>query len=52
MGVGDQQAIIDEPHAAIRLYQRFHDDAARWGALSEGADPGDHVYPIPLEALP
>ena len=52
MGVGDQQAIIDEAYANIRLYQRFHDDAARWVALNDGADLGDYVYPIPLEALP
>ncbi|MGF1476562.1 MAG: VWA domain-containing protein [Geminicoccaceae bacterium] len=52
MGVGDQQAIIDEAYANIRLYQTFHDDAERWIALNEGADPGDHVYPVPLEALP
>lgn len=52
MGVGDQQAIIDEAYANIRLYQSFHDDSARWIALNEGADPGDYVYPVPLEALP
>ena len=52
MGVGDQQAIIDEAYANIRLYQSFHDDSARWIALNEGAAPGDHVYPVPLEALP
>lgn len=52
MGVGDQQAIIDEAYANIRLYQSFHDNPERWVALTEGADPGDHVYPVPLEALP
>lgn len=52
MGVGDQQAIIDEAYANIRLYQKLHDDAARWIALNEGDDPGDHVYPVPLQALP
>lgn len=52
MGIGDQQAIIDEAYANIRLYQRFHDDPNRWIALNDGADPGDYVYPIPLSALP
>ncbi|MEO0360296.1 MAG: VWA domain-containing protein, partial [Pseudomonadota bacterium] len=52
MSVGDQQAIIDEAYAAIRLYQSFHDNADRWIALNETDDPGDHVYPVPLEALP
>lgn len=52
MSVGDQQEIIDDVGSKIRLYQRFHDDADRWIALNEGDDPGDWVYPVPLDALP
>ncbi|EGP03850.1 PpkA [Pasteurella multocida subsp. gallicida str. Anand1_poultry] len=25
---------------------------SRWISLSEGSDPRDFVYPVPLEALP
>ncbi|MFX8477615.1 hypothetical protein ABTL82_19180, partial [Acinetobacter baumannii] len=30
MGVGEQQAVIDEIKSKIALYQRFHDDVDRW----------------------
>ena len=52
MSIGDQQEIIDDVNSKIRLYQRFHDDADRWLALNERDDPGDWVYPVPLDALP
>ncbi|WP_240475008.1 vWA domain-containing protein [Terasakiella pusilla] len=50
--IGEQQAFLDEVERKIRLYQRYHDDVARWVFLDQGADPGDAVYPVPLEALP
>ena len=52
MGVGEQQAIIDAVYSKIRLYQRFHDDAARWIELNKGDEPGDWVYPVPIDVLP
>jgi hypothetical protein len=52
MSVGEQQSIIDDVNSKIRLYQRFHDDSDRWIALNQGDDPGDWVYPVPLDALP
>ena len=52
MGVGEQQAIIDGVYSKVRLYQRFHDDADRWIELNEGDDPGDWVYPVPIDVMP
>ncbi|MEO1091057.1 MAG: vWA domain-containing protein [Pseudomonadota bacterium] len=52
MGLGDQQAIIDDAISKIRLFQRFHDDTEHWIALNDGDDPGDHVYPVPIDVLP
>jgi serine/threonine-protein kinase PpkA len=52
MGVAEQQSLIDDVASKLRLYQRFHDDSDRWIALNEGDDPGDWVYPVPLDALP
>lgn len=52
MGLSEQQAIIDDALSKMRLYQRFHDDTARWIALNDEADPGDHVYPVPIDMLP
>ena len=52
MGVGQQQALIDDVKSKIALYQRFHDDVDRWVQLNPDGAPGDAVYPIPLDVLP
>jgi serine/threonine-protein kinase PpkA len=52
MGVGQQQALIDDVKSKIALYQRFHDDVDRWVQLNLDGAPGDAVYPIPLDVLP
>lgn len=52
MGVGEQQAIIDDVKSKIALYQRFHDDADRWVKLHPEAASGDAVYPVPIDSLP
>jgi hypothetical protein len=36
----------------MRLYEIYNSDADRWVSLAEGSDPADHVYPVPLDALP
>jgi hypothetical protein len=50
--IGQQQQFIDEIERKLRLYQIYHDDVDRWVALDGGADPGEAVYPVVLEALP
>ncbi|WP_445682640.1 VWA domain-containing protein [Radicibacter daui] len=52
MGVGEQQAVIDDIKSKIALYQRYHDDVDRWVMLAEGAGAGDAVYPVPVDSLP
>ncbi|WP_244433959.1 vWA domain-containing protein [Azospirillum sp. B506] len=52
MGVGEQQAIIDDVKSKVALYQRFHDDVDRWVKLHDQASAGDAVYPVPLDSLP
>ncbi len=52
MGVGEQQAVIDDIKAKVALYQRYHDDVDRWVKLSQAAAPGDTVYPVPIDSLP
>lgn len=52
MGVGQQQALIDDVKSKVALYQRFHDDVDRWIQLNPDGAPGDAVYPIPLDVLP
>lgn len=51
--IAEQQALINELEAKARLYERFHNDAALWVQLGgASSNPGDAVYPIPLDALP
>jgi len=52
MGVGEQQAVIDDIKSKVALYQRFHDDVDRWVRLADGAEAGDAVYPVPIDSLP
>jgi hypothetical protein len=52
MGVGQQQALIDDVKSKIALYQRFHDDVDRWVQLNPQGAAGDAVYPIPIDTLP
>ncbi len=47
-----QEEFLDGLRRKLRHYQLYHDDADRWIALSSTADPGDRVYPVPVEALP
>jgi serine/threonine-protein kinase PpkA len=48
----EQQEFLDSLRRKLRLYSVFHDDVDRWVKLAPGADDGDAVYPVPIEALP
>ena len=50
--IAQQQAFLDEVNRKLRLYQIVHDDTDRWVALDNGADPGEAVCALPLDALP
>lgn len=50
--ISQQQVFLDELQRKLRLYQIYHDDVSRWVALDGGADPGEAVYPVPLDAMP
>ena len=52
MGVTEQQEIIDDARSKLELYQRYHDDTNRWILLHAKDRPDDHVYAVPLSALP
>jgi hypothetical protein len=53
LSIGDQQAFIDEIKAKINLYETYHDDTDRWLVLGDAQiEPGDTVYPVPLDDLP
>ena len=50
--ISEQEELLDKLRRKLRLYQLYHDDVDRWVSLAPGADAGDRVYPVPLEALP
>jgi len=47
-----QQQFIRNLASKLALYRNFNADLDRWVALAPNADPGENVYPVPLEALP
>lgn len=48
----EQEKFIRNLHSKIRYYQKCNADVDRWISLTEGSDPRENVYPIPLEMLP
>ena len=50
--LSQQEELLDSLRRKLRLYQLYNEDVDRWVALAPGADPGETVYPVPLEALP
>lgn len=47
-----QEKFIRRLNTKLKYYQRYNEDVDRWVSLAEGSDPREHVYPVPLEALP
>jgi len=48
----EQERFIRRLTTKLRHYRRYNADTDRWVSLAPGSDPRDHVYPVPLEALP
>jgi len=48
----EQEKFIRRLATKLRHYQRYNADADRWVSLAPDSDPREHVYPVPLEALP
>ena len=47
-----QENFLDGLRRDLRHYQIYHDDGDRWVVLDGSDDPGEAVYPVPLDALP
>lgn len=48
----EQEKFIQRLNTKLKYYRRYNEDVDRWVSLAPGADPREHVYPVPLEALP
>ncbi len=52
MGAIAQRTILNNVESRLRLYQEYQAHPDLWVQLSGSTDPGEAVYPVPLEALP
>lgn len=52
MSVAAQTQFMMRLNTKLRQYQSFNADTDSWVSLAKGSDPGEAVYPVPLESLP
>lgn len=52
MGAIAQRTILNNVESRLRLYQEYQSHPDLWVNLSGNTDPGEAVFPVPLEALP
>lgn len=50
--ISQQEDLLDTLRRKLRHYQIYHDDSDRWVSLGGTGDPGEAVYPVPIDALP
>jgi hypothetical protein len=51
LGGSERQAMVERIEGLIRTYKQFSASDG-WIALQAGDPPADHVFPLPLSALP
>ncbi|MDI2090189.1 vWA domain-containing protein [Commensalibacter oyaizuii] len=52
MGAIAQRTVLNNVESRLRLYQEYQAHPDLWVQLSGSKDPGEAVFPVPLEALP
>lgn len=52
MGAGRRTEIINALEAKLRLYEEFNRQPSLWVSFDGGRNPGEAMYPVPLDALP
>jgi hypothetical protein len=52
MGAGRRREILNDIEAKLRLYEEYNRQQALWVSFDGGRDPGEAMYPVPLDALP
>jgi len=48
----ERDAIMNRIDNKLSLYQLYDQQADKWYDLGHSHDPGERVYPVPIEALP
>jgi hypothetical protein len=52
MGAGRRTEIVNALEAKLRLYEEFNRQPSLWVSFDGGRDPGEAMYPVPIDALP
>ncbi len=52
MGAGQRRETVNALEAKLRLYEEYNRQSALWVSLDGGRDPGEALYPVPLDHLP
>ncbi|HYZ31826.1 MAG TPA: VWA domain-containing protein, partial [Crenalkalicoccus sp.] len=52
MGAGRRTEVVNALDAKLRLYEEFNRQPSLWVSFDGGRNPGEAMYPVPLEALP
>lgn len=52
MGAGRRREILNTIEGKLRLYEEFNRQPSLWVSFDGGRNPGEAMYPVPLEALP
>lgn len=52
MGAGRRAEVVNALDAKLRLYEEFNRQPSLWVSFDGGRNPGEAMYPVPLEALP
>jgi hypothetical protein len=52
MGAGRRSEIVNALEAKLRLYEEFNRQPSLWVSFDGGRNPGEAMYPVPIDALP
>jgi hypothetical protein len=52
MGAGRRTEIVNALEAKLRLFEEFNRQPSLWVSFDGGRNPGEAMYPVPLDALP
>ncbi len=52
MGAGRRTEIVNALEAKLRLYEEFNRQPSLWVSFDGGRNPGEAMYPVPIDARP
>lgn len=52
MGAGPRRELVNNLEAKVRLYEEYNRQPSLWVSFDGGRNPGEAMYPVPLDDLP